>query len=156
MKASNMLHARSGRLAVRAGVCIVGLSVAAVLGAGVALADVSDDYFIATARQNSQLSGLDDQQLITLGNSVCGVLYGTMTANPFATYPGSTLSSHDAETVASAAVEYYCPSVVQGNTDASPNAGDYHPDDGSPGTDSWVMKEMAGVNERNLGTAGGW
>ena len=142
---------RNCRRAVGAGVCALTVSAATVLGAGVAFADVSDDYFIADVRQNSQLSGLDDQQLITLGNSVYGVLYGTMTANPFATYPGSTLSSQDVDAVALAAVYYYCPSVADGQSSyafGSPSdSSDYHPDDGSPGTDSWVMKRN-GAGER--------
>jgi hypothetical protein len=139
---------------------VLAVSAATALGTGVAFAAVSDDYFIADVRQTSQLSGLDDQQLITLGNSVCGVLYGTMTANPFATYPGSTLSSQDVETVALAAVYHYCPSVVDGQSPVAPGSpsgsSEYHPDDGSPGTDSWIMNEMAGVNKRNLDTVGGW
>jgi hypothetical protein len=105
MKASNTPYIHGGRWAVGAGVFALVVGGTTALGAGVALADVSDDSFIAAVRQNSPLSGLDDQQLITLGNSVCGVLYGTMTADPFAAYPGSTLSSYDAEAVALAAVD---------------------------------------------------
>jgi hypothetical protein len=128
------------------------MSAATALGTGVAFADTDDDDFVADVRQNLQHSELADQQLIRIGNSVCGVLYGTMTTNPFATYPGSTLSRRDAQTVALAAVYHYCPSAVSGQS----SDGAYRPDDGTPGTDSWVMNEMAKVNERNLNTTSGW
>lgn len=151
---------RPGRTAVRAGICTLIVGAATMFVTGQAHADASDDSFLGEVHQSTRQLELDDQQLITLGNSVCGVLYGTMTTNPFATHPGSTLSQQEADAVALAAVRYYCPSAVDGQspdaTGRPPEANDYHPDDGSPGTDSWVMNEMNKVNERNLDTARGW
>ena len=57
---------RHDRRAVGSVVCAVAVSAATVSSTGMAVADASDEYFIADVREDSLLSGLDDQQLILL------------------------------------------------------------------------------------------
>jgi len=123
----------------------------------VASADASDDYFIAAARQDPQLSGLSDQEVINFGLSICGYLEQTMTTNPLSTYPGSAMSPYDVETVGSAALRFYCPTAATGDAGAPADSStyDYHPDNGGPGSTSSVMDNVAKINERNIQTAGG-
>ena len=109
---------RHDRRAVGSVVCAVAVSAATVSSTGMAVADASDEYFIADVREDSLLWARRPA-VDTLGNSVCSVLYGTMTVNPFTTFPGSALSPQDVRTVAQAAVHHYCLSVVD---DRSPDA----------------------------------